>query len=138
MINTLVDWVAAQLEAVSDLTGQVYKYASDNPEFPSALITFEGSPEAQMVSNKTTWRTYAFKVRIQYDLSSESISEAAVDVNLYNIADSVIDLFEEKRKVDGNADLLSPVLGETGWLDANRQVRYTDIRLEIKVTRDAA
>jgi hypothetical protein len=136
MINSIAEWIKTQLETITDLTGKVYIHANDNIEYPASMIMFLGS-EGEDVSNKTTWRVYHFKVRTVYDLSSGTLNEESVDEKLYDLTDSIIDLFEINRKAGGVAQLLSPVAGSCDWLDDNRQLRYNDILLDFRTTRTA-
>jgi hypothetical protein len=137
MINTLKDWIETQLETVTELTGRVYTFVDDNTEFPCALINFIGTQAEEQTTN-TNWRTYSFRIRVQYDLSSGTITEDNIDTYLYDIVDSIIDLFDTQRRASGNAHILSPVGGRLDWLDTNRSIRYTDITLDFKKVTNAS
>ena len=137
MINTLAAYIKTQLETITDLTGKVYIQPVDNVEYPAAIILFTGT-ESEWVSNRTTWRTYRFKIQLTYDIGSGSLSDSLVDSKLYDLADSVLDKFEVLRGAGGVADICTLGTGTCGWLDNERQLRYNDVLLDFKVTRAAS
>lgn len=142
-INDLIDWVATRIDTISDLTGSVYKYRVQNPDdgtgiaYPNATVVWGGTPEAEYISLKKTWRTYRYIVRINYEIGSDSRTLEGVESILYDLADEVIDTFEAKRGADGNALLLDGSIGATDWLDGSEQIRYCEVTLDFKVLRDA-
>ncbi len=144
MINTLADWVITELGEISDLTGNVYKYRVQNPDdgssvaYPNATVIWGGTPEAEYNSNKTTWRTYRFLVRINYEIGSGARTLEGTEEIIYDLADSVIDKFELQRGAEGNALLLDGSVGATDWLDGSEQIRYCEVTLDFKVLRDAS
>jgi len=144
MINTLADWIITKLDAISDLTGSVYKYRVTNPDgtagvaYPNATVLWGGTPEAEYVSLKKTWRTYRFLVRLNYEVGSELRELDGVEEIMYDLADDVLDTFETKRGAEANAILLDGSIGATDWLDGSEQIRYCEITLDFKVLRDAS
>jgi hypothetical protein len=136
MINTLLDWLEDKLETITTIE-HIYKYSTDNPEgYPYAEIIFE-TTDAEWVSTATSWRTYNFKIRLVYDIRSGTLELDAVDKNLYDLVDEVVDMLEINRTAGGNADLMEPSSGRCGWLDENRQLRYNDVSISFRATRTA-
>lgn len=134
MINDLLDYIKDQLETITDIT--VYLSANDNVEYPATTVLFEDSA-SEWNTNQTVWRTYTFRVRTVYDLTSETLSVEAVDEKLYNLADSIMDKFDNSRGAGGNADVMEVRTSSCGWLDDNRELRYNDVLLDFRKVRAA-
>lgn len=120
-----------KLNAVTELTGKVYKYNKGKFDgYPVAVIL--GSENSKVrESTATVLKTYKFKVRLMQEVEEEARGIEDGEDLLVDLIDKIDNLFDSDDTLSGLCDDVE-VASAFGWEDREIFMRVVDIEINCR------
>ena len=124
----IIDAIYTKLNAVSELTGRVYKFNKSKFDgYPVAVILGSENEKARE-STATIMKTYKFKVQVLQEVNEATRGTEAGETLLVNLCDKIDDLFDDDDTLGGVCDDVN-IASAFIWEDRELLMRGLDLQI---------